>query len=94
MMMFLIEDEKIDDVDDYDDEDDDYDDDDGNYKFCGPQKSEPVVFFVFLSHLEHPFSQISRLLVFHDQNELEYLTKKFKNCKQPFSLLSKSWIKT
>ena len=79
-MMFETDDEKIDDVDD-DNDDHDYD---GNYKFSGPQKSESVFFFVFLSQLQNHFSQISRLLVFQDQNELEYLAKSFKNCKQLF----------
>ena len=43
VMMFEIDDEKIDNVDDDDD-----DDDDGNYKFSGPQKSESV-FSLFFS---------------------------------------------
>ena len=81
VMMFETDHEKIDDVDGDDD-----DDDDGNYKFSGPQKSESVFFLVFLSQLGHPFSQISRLLVFQDQNESEYLAKTFKNCKQLFRL--------
>ena len=89
-MMFETDHEKIDDVDDDDDEDDDEDDDDGNYKFSGPQKSESVFFLVFLSQLEHPFSQISRLLVFQDQNESEYLRRYLCGECVAFSLSSKS----
>jgi len=58
VMMFEIDNEKIDDADDDDDDNDDDDDDDdddgGKYKFSGPQKSEAVLFRVFLSHLEQP----------------------------------------
>ena len=43
-------------------DDDDDDDDDGNYEISGAQKSESVFCFVFHLQLEHPFSQISRLL--------------------------------
>ena len=81
--MFKIDDEKIDNVDVDDD-----DDDDGNYKVSGPQKSESVFFFVFLSQLEDRFFQISRLLVFQDQYELECLAKKIQALQATFSLIS------
>ena len=49
VMMFEIDDEKIDDVDDDDD-----DDDDGNYKFSGPQKSG-FFFLCFSLSVRRPF---------------------------------------
>ena len=57
-MIFEIDNEKIDNADDDDDDEDDDDDNDdddgGKYKFSGPQKSESVLFCVFLSQLEQP----------------------------------------
>ena len=55
VMMFEIDHEKIDNVDDDDDEDDDDDDDDGNYKFSGPQKSESAFFPCFSLPVGAPF---------------------------------------
>lgn len=65
MMMLEIDDERLT-MSKVDYDDDDNNDDDGNYpalrKGCNPTAS---LFFCFvcLSLLEHPFSQISKLLV-------------------------------